>query len=260
MTIFSFLNQKYPQEKSAEWDPVGFSFYFQENVKNVLIALDVTIEVVEFAIQNKIDTIITHHPFKFYSTWKEEYQKAPYKQKIIKLVKQHQINIFTIHTNFDGSNFATARAIAKVLKINANAKKNIIDDYNLIFESSIKLENIIKNLAKFGLKNYSSNFNIADILEFTTNKIAILPGSGGIEAIVKAQKMSANLIITSDLKWSDWLTIKHFKKHIVILEIAHLIESVFCQTIAKQLKTKFPFTKFFIFEDKEIKKNYNYNN
>ncbi|UVD81950.1 Nif3-like dinuclear metal center hexameric protein [Mycoplasma iguanae] len=255
MNIINFLNKKYPLENAEKWDPVGFSFHFHDNFKKILVCLDVTEDVLKFAQDNKVDTIISHHPFLFYETLKEEYAKAPYKRKMVKKIKESKINIFAIHTNFDSAKDGTAKQIIKNLKIKPE-KIIQLDNYNLMIETKITLDKLILKLEKNNLKNLASNFDLEKDLNQEIKKIAILPGSGGIEAVINAKKFKANLIITSDLKWSDWLVIKSFNKKVIVLEVAHLIESAFINRISEILKKQNDKLEVFNFFENEIKINF----
>jgi putative NIF3 family GTP cyclohydrolase 1 type 2 len=69
--LYSYLNDLFPQSSAAEWDKVGFQIpeVFgtpqQDKLQNVVICLDVTSEVVEYAIEKKSNLIISRHPFIF---------------------------------------------------------------------------------------------------------------------------------------------------------------------------------------------------
>lgn len=69
------------------------------------------------------------------------------------------------------------------------------------------------------------------------SKIAFLAGSGSSSLARQLSEEGIELIITSDIKWSDWIM---FQEHNVkILEIPHLVEQVFVGDISEQLQTKF---------------------
>jgi len=64
--VFDHLNKLADIKLAEKWDNVGLMLGdFNSEVKNVLICLDVTTTVVNEAIKNNIDLIISHHPLIF---------------------------------------------------------------------------------------------------------------------------------------------------------------------------------------------------
>ena len=55
-----------PRELEEDWDNCGMQINMgREDVERVLIALEITKEVINEAISKKVDFIITHHPLLF---------------------------------------------------------------------------------------------------------------------------------------------------------------------------------------------------
>ena len=64
--IYSFLDTVAPFSISAPWDNTGL-LVGDENkeVKKVMLSLDVTSDVIDEAIKENVDLVITHHPLIF---------------------------------------------------------------------------------------------------------------------------------------------------------------------------------------------------
>jgi putative NIF3 family GTP cyclohydrolase 1 type 2 len=62
-----FMTKVAPKELSEEWDNDGVMCCadFLQEVNKVIITLDVTEEVVDYAIESCVDLIISHHPLIF---------------------------------------------------------------------------------------------------------------------------------------------------------------------------------------------------
>lgn len=233
--IINFLNLEFPLELAEKWDPTGPLFLFDENskIRKITLCLDLTDEILNEAIISESNLIITHHPFVFNSTLKEEYKQAPYKRKMIKKIKTNKINVISLHTNFDGKNNSTAYAILNQLNLSDSIK--ILDQYNLMIEHNTNFEDFVKLLkSNLNLNNLQTNVD----KNYKIKNIAILPGSGGIEAALLALKNKADLIISSDFKWSDLLNLLHYPK-MKLLIVPHLIEQFFINTIFEKLQNKF---------------------
>src|SRR3712207_4027278 len=98
--FISIVEKKYPKYLAEDWDNVGLLVGDEEKeVDRILFALDVTEEVVDFAIAHAFDMIISHHPLIFHGI-KKVLKRDSLGAKIFKLVK-YGINVYTLHTNLD---------------------------------------------------------------------------------------------------------------------------------------------------------------
>ena len=98
--IIEGLEQLSPKQYACEWDNVGLLVGRKEKeVKRVMIALDATRKVVEQAVAEQVDMLITHHPMIF-SSIKQINEDHFVTEKILTLV-EHGICYYAMHTNFD---------------------------------------------------------------------------------------------------------------------------------------------------------------
>ena len=102
--LYAALNEKYPTALSCEWDNDGImcADNLDREVEKVLVALDVTENTVEYAIQNGFDLIISHHPLVF-SSQKSLVETKYTQRKLIKLIKAG-VCVFSFHTRLDAVN------------------------------------------------------------------------------------------------------------------------------------------------------------
>ena len=64
--IFEYLKKLYPLELAMDWDNSGFLLgRSDKEVRNVLVVLDITNEVLDYAGAKSIDLIVSHHPIIF---------------------------------------------------------------------------------------------------------------------------------------------------------------------------------------------------
>ncbi len=104
--IVAHFHETANPELAYEWDNVGFQLGDAEaEAKKILLTLDVTENAIKKAIQEKVDLIISHHPFIFKPI------KKITNPLYLKLIK-NDISVFCAHTNLDvvkkGVNFAFA--------------------------------------------------------------------------------------------------------------------------------------------------------
>ena len=114
--IISLFESFAPPSLAMEGDKIGLMVgNLQRTVKNVLIALDVTEEVVDEAIRQNIQLIIAHHPIIFRPLRKIETEK-PYGRIIEKLLK-HDIAVYAAHTNLDVARGGVNDMLADALEL-----------------------------------------------------------------------------------------------------------------------------------------------
>lgn len=128
--IIKVMESLAPGWIAEEWDNVGLQIGDTNwPVQTVWIALDPTPDVVSDASINGVDLLITHHPLIFHPLSSIDFNNPL--GSIIQTAVQHQMAIFSAHTNLDnamdGLNDVLARRIGlDDLKILGNAKKTDI--------------------------------------------------------------------------------------------------------------------------------------
>jgi len=112
--LYEKLDTRIPKSLSEEWDNDGLmcSADTSAEVKKALLTLDVTEEIVDFAIERSYDLIISHHPliFKPVSRISEDNHVA---RKIIKLIN-NDISVFSFHTRLDKVSGGVNDTLAKL--------------------------------------------------------------------------------------------------------------------------------------------------
>ena len=98
--IISLFESMYPKHLAMEGDKIGLQIgALNKPVQHVLIALDVTEEVVDEAIRLGANVIIAHHPLIF-NPLKAIHTDKAY-GKIIEKCMKNDIAIYAAHTNVD---------------------------------------------------------------------------------------------------------------------------------------------------------------
>ncbi len=98
--LTTWLEQQYPCEAAEEWDNVGLlTGEDTGEVLHVYLALDLTDDVLEAAINSGADFILTHHPMIFKGIRKINNHSFT-GRRILRLI-QNGIAYYAMHTNFD---------------------------------------------------------------------------------------------------------------------------------------------------------------
>lgn len=94
------IENKYPLNLAYDWDNVGLLVGdFDSEIKKVLVSLEANENVIEEAIKNNVDLIITHHPFIFRKM--NKINTKDLKGRLIHKLIKNDIALYSMHTNFD---------------------------------------------------------------------------------------------------------------------------------------------------------------
>ncbi|MCK9216420.1 MAG: Nif3-like dinuclear metal center hexameric protein [Firmicutes bacterium] len=98
--VISLMEEIAPRDLAEDWDNVGLLIGDRNSViKKIMVCLDLPRWVLDEAIENKIDMIITHHPVIF-SSMKKINTDSSLGRKIIRLL-ENNISVYSSHTNMD---------------------------------------------------------------------------------------------------------------------------------------------------------------
>ena len=113
--VIKYLEFKYPKKLAVDKDPIGLHIGdVGRSLTKVLVTLDVTLEVVQEAIDLGANLIVAHHPFIYRPLKAIDTQTA--KGRIVEKCLKHDMVVYAMHTNYDiapnGMSDAMAEALA----------------------------------------------------------------------------------------------------------------------------------------------------
>ncbi len=252
-TVIDVLEEIFPLKLAEEWDKVGIQIgNSKKRVENIIVAMEITTKVVDFAVENKADLIITFHPFLFNESDFGATPKQPWKRRLFKRLTESGITTYAIHTASDKEPKGMRLAILRKLDL-IKGSKNI---KGLEYGSIVNWGGTLGQLMQLFKDKFETTVTLTNVEKKRQkiNKVAIIPGSGSIEGIQIAWKENdVDLVITSDIKWSDWVTIS--EENISVMEVSHIVEDVFTEHIYNFLKKNFKNTNIKMIENKSIIKH-----
>ena len=159
--IFKFMSELAPQELAKDWDNPGLQVGdVEQTVNKVLLTLDVTQKVIDEAVENNCDLIISHHPLIFNSLDKIDFNDE--KGKIISKAIKNKTGIFSAHTNLDIASGGLNDYLAQKLNILhtkplvSNLKKNYKKLVVFVPEENLtQLRQVMLELGAGKMGNYS---------------------------------------------------------------------------------------------------------
>ena len=223
--IFNHLNKLADVKLAEKWDNVGLMLGSNNNeVSRVLVCLDVTTSVVEEAIANNVNLIVSHHPLIFKPLKNIDYT-TDFKSRIIRNLIKNDISVISFHTNLDSATLGLNDYLAKILKLN---------EIQVLFEHSLdntaglgrigklskplKLSDFITYIKNcFSLETVSAV--IGDEKEIST--IALLGGSGA-DFIYTLPEV--DVYLTGDVGYHAALDAIEMKKNII--DVGHFTENL----------------------------------
>ena len=100
--MIKLLNQLAPEDIALSWDNPGLlAGRSNKEVRTIYLALDADDQVIEDAISQKADMLLTHHPLIFKPVKKINDQDF-IGRRILRLI-QADISYYAMHTNFDSA-------------------------------------------------------------------------------------------------------------------------------------------------------------
>jgi dinuclear metal center YbgI/SA1388 family protein len=229
------INKLAPTYLAEEWDNVGLLVGRKEKmVSKILIALDLTEDVLNEAIEIECDIIITHHPLIF-KPLKNITDKTPIGKRIITLLK-NDISLYTAHTNLDIANGGTNDILFEILGLQNKEflwdKKYENESFGMgrvgeVAEPIDFKKFIIEIKEKLCLKN----INYVNSNDNLVKRVALCTGSASdMKYILKAKEKKCDTYITGDVTYHNG----HFALDmgVNIIDATHFgTENIFCNTL-----------------------------
>lgn len=209
--IMRRLEELAPGMCACSWDNPGLlAGRAEKEINKIFIALDATDEVVELAVREKCDFLLTHHPLIFQPLKKVNDQDF-IGRTIIKMI-QADMSYFAMHTNFDSAPEGMANLAMKFLGITSRGPLEIMGEwpdtgrpYGIGAWGDMEHALGLKELALMVKERFGLPFvNVygADREDRMIKRVAVCPGSGkGMSK--EAVSVGAHVLITGDMGHHD---------------------------------------------------------
>jgi len=233
--VINIIKEISDPESAEEWDNSGVQINVGEKkIRKVLIALDITKDIVIEAKDNNVDLIITHHPLIFDHLRKVD-SNVIIGNYIVELIKA-EISVYAAHTDFDKAAGGNNDYIASILKL-TNVKKFDGNSIGTVGELFVRMSfEEVCSYVKDSLK--SKNINAVGSPWATVRKVGICSGAAGSKDMIdKAVDLGCELYITGDVKYHDAQYAA--EKGICLIDAGHYgTEKFFIENFTAKLKEK----------------------
>ena len=208
--IYALLDQKAPFRTQLGFDNAGFLVgHGEQTVTNVLVALDITPEVIGEAIERGVQLIVAHHPV-IWDKLGRVTDESVTGRKILTLI-EHGIAAICAHTNLDaaqgGVNDALAQAVGLIdpvpLEVDGTDENGLPYGIGRVGELSGRPMSVqaFAQRAKDGLRLGGIRAMDAGV---PVQKVAVGGGACG-SMLAEAQAMGCDTFLTADLKHDIYL-------------------------------------------------------
>ncbi|MCL2392557.1 MAG: Nif3-like dinuclear metal center hexameric protein [Oscillospiraceae bacterium] len=243
--VYEFLNKIAPVDMKMEFDNVGFLVgRANDEVLKIVVALDITNDVILEAIDYEAQLIVSHHPLFF--SIKSVTDNDLIGKKIIHMLNA-DLSAICMHTNLDAARGGVNDALAKAAGItDCGAVEFLVQGSSLPTGETYAigrvghlakpcfmqeyLEVLKKALGANALRYYDSGREV--------HKIAVVGGSGGDE-LYTAIKHGCDTFVTADIKYHLFLEAKELG--INLIDADHFCtENTVTQVLFEKLSKTFP--------------------
>ena len=194
--LVELLEELMPSSLAEDWDNVGLMVGRKgKTVKRILLALDLSKEVVEQAIAQKIDMIITHHPAIFKKL--KRVVDNDWQQDLLLTLMENGIAVYSAHTNLDCVSTGVNDVLSKLLKLE---DADILDDGNGLGRIGCVEKMTLTDYAQFVKTALKADYVVVGDAGKQVHKVAVCGGAGS-DLIDLALAKGADTLVTGDVKY-----------------------------------------------------------
>ncbi len=237
--VAKYIEKIAPINLAMDWDNPGLILGdMGRKIKSVVVCLDVTKDVVDFAIQKGANLILSHHPFIFkgIKNINTKDQKGSLIEKLIK----NDICVYAAHTNFDFAQNGLNNLLARKLNLHyenslffGNDKERTVGKVGELTNPLVFSEFIDYLKDKLNVKNVRA---VGDINR-SIKTIAVFCGAFD-DSLLKVVAKRVDCIVTGDLKHHVALDILEYGVNAV--DASHFgTEYIFVEYVKKLLEEEF---------------------
>ncbi|HEY0826650.1 MAG TPA: Nif3-like dinuclear metal center hexameric protein [Bacilli bacterium] len=238
-TVIQLFELFAPKRLALPDDKIGLQLgTLHKNIKKVMVALDVTIEVVEEAIGQQADLIIAHHAIIYRPL--TGLNTDTVEGRLYEMLIKHDIAVYIAHTNLDVAEGGINDMMAAALNL---TDIRILCPTDVLNGKDQGIGRVGKLTLPMDLKLLSEEVKtvfkvpmvrVVGDLKRQIRKVAVLGGAGG-KYVKHALFAGADVLITGDM---DYHTAQEAKAAgLAIIDPGHNIEKIMKEQTADYLRS-----------------------
>ena len=226
--IIEYLDSKFRPELQEDYDNSGFLLGHSGNdYHGSMVALDLTPDVIDEALETGCNLIVTHHPFIFHGI--RRLTDGDMTGRMVESLIKNDIAVYAAHTNLDNLAWGVNGILAKKLRlegchilkptVEANTGAGMVGMLAAPTTTEDFLQ-IVKQTLGLPAIRYAGGKSMVQ-------RVAICGGAGSF-LIEEALASGADIYLTADLKYHDF---QHGTDHMVLADIGHYESEQFAKEI-----------------------------
>ncbi len=239
--IFFIIDEIAPFKLAEEWDNCGLQAgNLLCLVKKILVALDISMDVMDHAVASNVDLVVSHHPLMLRPPKSIDFSMMP--GSVIESAAKHKISIISAHTNLDkvygglNDHFANIVGLKNISTLIPSYRIN--DMHNMDGIGRIgELDQILslKEFAFYIKKRLNlQTIRMAGYPELPIKRVAICTGSGG-SLLKDVFKSGVDAYITGDIKYHEAREFEEAK--VGLIDVGHFAsERIVVELLCNKLK------------------------
>jgi dinuclear metal center YbgI/SA1388 family protein len=247
--IAEFANTRWPIDSAAHWDNPGLALGSpSSSVTKVLLAVDLTPDVLDEAEQSGFQMVFTHHPFLFKAA--SSLAESSLIGSIASRATRSNIAVFSAHTNSDFVTGGVSQTLAKLLGLSnlrflSNEGEGVIGDLEatVLIDYARAIARVLPSCAQGVLVQGDPSALI--------RRVGLVAGAGD-SYLDAALASEVDVFITSDLRHhpaSDFRDKASLGKKQALISIPHFAaEWPWLSVAAAELSEAFPSVEFEVSE------------
>ncbi len=196
-----------------------------DEVRKALLAVDVTEAVLDEAAREGCDLVITHHPIIFHAL--KRFNSADPVERCVERAIRCGIALYACHTNLDSAPGGMSWYLAGMLGVGnlrvlqpAEGAENV--GFGVVGELPAD-ERTVDFMRRMQRVTGARVVRHSDVVGDRVRRVAVCTGAGA-SLIADARRAGADIYITADMKYNDFMTPD---KALTVADIGHF-ESEYC--------------------------------
>jgi dinuclear metal center YbgI/SA1388 family protein len=218
-----------------------------QEIKKVLLSVDVTAVVLDQAVQESCQLLISHHPLLLRPV--HELGELTLKGNLVTKAIRSGLAIFSAHTNADIATGGVSQSLASAIGLRNLSPLDSASGHGVVGDiDELTLVDFARKISK-AIPATAAGVKVAGDSARLVSRVALVGGAGD-SFLSLASSSGVDVFITSDLRHhpaQDFIEQSNLTNGPALIDISHwAAEWVWLDTAAKQLSAKHPEVEFVV--------------
>jgi len=233
--VINEIEKHCPRELAIEHDAIRIGLQLGDSnfeCTGIVTCLDVTDAILEKAISEKCNLVLSHHPFIYYPIQKLDFAFGH--NRLIAKAIMNGIAIYSAHTNMDKAEEGINRKLIELF--DGQYEQSSLEE-ECIFVAKVKDISLKELAKKISNKLEDKSVKVVGDLSKRISKIAICSGGGGnVDDIELARSCGADVYISGDFAHHSYMYAK--ENNFALIEYSHFNSEIIVEKLFNEILRK----------------------